>query len=141
MGVRTRCISGRTWRKYVKYIQLFSFQNNHWASRVHGTVKASLFWSFHLWGRFWSLSLACHTVPNGMFYQMQRYILGVPNWKLVNQALTINFWSYGSSALTRLIVCLSVVCGLSVCLSGSAFGVKLFCLTTNFPEILCGGRS
>ena len=30
---------------------------------------------------------------------------------------------------------------LSVCLSGSAYGVKLFCLTTNFPENLCGGRS
>ena len=34
-----------------------------------------------------------------------------------------------------------MVC-LSVCLSVKvAYGVKLFCLTTNFPEILCGGRS
>ena len=48
-----------------------------------------------------------------------------------------NSGSYGSPALTRLIVCLSVVC-LSVTV---AYGVKLFCLTTNFPEIFCGGRS
>ena len=49
----------------------------------------------------------------------------------------INSGSYGSPALTRLIVCLSVC--LSVCKGG--VWSKTFYLTTNFSEFFCGERS